>query len=66
MSKNKYPYPCTDCLHRQPCYEMCNDYKEWLKEEWNIVTAPFREIKLKRDERKGNETSDVRQRESKD
>lgn len=52
MSKNIYPYPCTDCPSKETCYTMCKPYVEWFKEEWNIVTAPFREIKFNRDERK--------------
>lgn len=44
MKDNIYPYPCTECERKDSCYIMCNAYKRWFKEEWRIVTAPFREI----------------------
>lgn len=55
MSKNIYPYPCTDCPKKEKCYILCKPYSEWFKEEWQIVTEPFRRVKRERDERKANE-----------
>lgn len=51
MDKNIYPYPCTECKNKKGCYLMCTAYKEWFREEWRIVTAPFIAIRLEREER---------------
>ena len=52
MDKNIYPYPCTECSKKDECVAMCSAYKKWFKEEWNIVTEPFRLIRNNRDERR--------------
>lgn len=52
MKDNIYKYPCTECPNQDKCYIFCKPYKLWFKEEWAIVTAPFRNLAFERDMRK--------------
>lgn len=57
QEKNPFEYPCTNCPFKvnsegKECERFCKPYVAWFKEEWRIVTEPFKQVARNRDYRK--------------